>query len=261
VVKVIWQKGHIATAHGWLSHSCTARGRESLYFKTDCPFSPKFPICIGWSVSPSNTVSWAHPSPHLNNVSIDSAVLLMIMTDRPTCRPTDRPRYSISNKGRIHVHSTVMRPKNCSFWRRFFKKIIQPGTATYPSQVFFWNRWRKNYQTQVDTDVDINRNSDWRHLTHRLQQHVNRQSGCLHPARAAVEGQSVTVIQESCWKTREEVEAKEIGRHWPVSAVVVALLLRLRSTSLSVNAQCLHISTQAVYSRVLVRCTSNHLSR
>ena len=82
----------------------------------DAPHSPsKLPLPMGRSGPPSNT--W-FPGPtrvlNPNGISMVQLFLqgsLVWQTDRQTDRPTDHATRSVTI-GRIHVHSTAMRPNN-----------------------------------------------------------------------------------------------------------------------------------------------------
>ena len=74
-----------------LSSFCTAHGRASLYFTMGRPLPSKLPLPIGIRTPPNTQFIW-----------------LTTVTDRPT----DRPRYSACNIGRIHVRSSALRPDN-----------------------------------------------------------------------------------------------------------------------------------------------------
>ena len=92
---------------------CTAHGRESIYFTVGRPPPLKIAPSRGGSELPSNTWFLGPTRVHiLNDMSMASAVFagLMIVTDRPTDRQRDRPRYSVCNS-RPHLRSTAVRPK------------------------------------------------------------------------------------------------------------------------------------------------------
>ena len=89
-----------------VSRSCTAHGRQSLYFT-------KMPIPTGGSGPPSNTL---FPGPtrvhNAHGISIGSAICAgLTMTDRQAGRQTDHITRSVTI-GRIYVSSTAMRPNN-----------------------------------------------------------------------------------------------------------------------------------------------------
>jgi len=86
----------------WFSRFCTAHGRK-LYFTIGNPF-PQIAHSHGDLDPISHTISWAHPGPQTNGVSIGSAVFagLISVTERQTDRPTNRPRYSVAKCNRPH---------------------------------------------------------------------------------------------------------------------------------------------------------------
>ena len=89
MVKVIWQKGRIAAAHGWFSGIRQVAS-----------------VC-----TPPATCFLLLTRVHdPNGISIGSAVFteLNTVTDRQTDRPTDRPRYSVCNSG-PHLAYVVLR--------------------------------------------------------------------------------------------------------------------------------------------------------
>ena len=82
MVKVIWEKGRIAAAHG--RFSCT---RQVTPMCTPCK------ICFLGPIRVHRRFRRAHDC---------------YVTDRPT----DRPRDSVCNNGHIYARSTAMRPKS-----------------------------------------------------------------------------------------------------------------------------------------------------
>ena len=139
VVKVVWQKDHVTTAHGRFngicqvvpmctpSNTCFLRPTQ-VHIQTVQLFLhslwQSFPLLYnGRPLSPSNLYlrMKGDLDPHLTHDSLGppesttqtSSWLVQPFSAGLTImnRPTDRPRYSICNN-RPHLHSTVMWPLN-----------------------------------------------------------------------------------------------------------------------------------------------------
>jgi len=156
VVRVIWQKGHIATSHGWFSHIhqwaphlihsawthpsphpkghldwfncfCTAHGRMSLYFIWVAPFPPQnFPFI--WRYldpglrhrPPSNM--W-FPGPNPNDISIIQQFLRGLQWWQ-----TDHATPSVTIVLRCGLKSSLWCYRNCD-WNLWMWFTPLPSTV------------------------------------------------------------------------------------------------------------------------------------
>jgi len=127
VVRVIWQKRHITSTHGWFDRICqvapvctlhliraslgppestsqatgfcTAHGRESVYFTMSRPLPLKIALRMG-DLDPHLIHASLGPAESTTQTvsrSVQHFCRLMIVTDQQTDRQTDRLHYSVCN--------------------------------------------------------------------------------------------------------------------------------------------------------------------